>query len=305
MKLVSIIIPHYNNWEMLDRLLQTIPDKNEIEVIVIDDKSINSEYYISLVQMKFPKIIIKENKTLKKGAGVARNIGLELATGKWLLFADSDDFFTEIFYEVISSYFDTNLDLIYFSPKSIFEYSDKESSRHISYENYIEEYLTNKSRKSELRLRYKFEPPWSKLIRHNVVKQNKIRFEERMVANDILFSAKIGYYCKKISASNDPIYIIREREGSLTNKTDESKFKERFSAWVNYIIFLRNNLSKDSFENLNVSSIPQVLSVVKNKLGVENIIYVINNCYKNDIPLFDKRLINPIFVYEQIGRFLN
>src|SRR5699024_10739558 len=97
----------------------------------------------------------------------------------------------------------------------------------------------------------------------------------------------------------------REREGSLTNKTNEQKFKERFSAWLNYIIFLKQKLSKEDFDKLNVSSIPQILSVLNNKLGVKNIFYVIDSCLKNDIPIFDKRLIDPIFLYEQIGGYLN
>lgn len=87
----SIIIPHFNDFKSLERLLNSIPSRDDIEIIVIDDKS-TDEYDLDSIKSK---CIFLNNETPIKSAGTCRNIGLKIAKGKWLLFADSDDVFFE------------------------------------------------------------------------------------------------------------------------------------------------------------------------------------------------------------------
>jgi len=296
MKELSIIIPHYNNWEMLKQLLDSIPTIDEIETIVIDDHSTNKKKLLPKIKKEYPEVIFEINKKYQNGAGAARNTGLSMATGKWLLFADSDDLFSEHFYEAIEPYFCTDFDIIYFKPFSFIENSPIESKRHLIYEEYIFEFLNNYNKKNEMRLRYKFLPPWSKLIRHSVVKDNKIKFEEIMFSNDVLFSAKIGYYSEKIAADDEIIYKIRERDGSLTSTLDEDKYIRRFDAWLDYVIFLKQNLTSEEYRYLDISIIPQLITLIKYKLGIRNIINVMIKSKKNNIAWFDKRLFNPMFI---------
>ena len=302
MKELSIIIPHYNNWEMLVQLLDTIPTIDGIETIVIDDHSYNQKERLPKIKAEYPEVIFEINEENKKGAGTARNTGLSLATGKWLLFADSDDLFLEHFYETIEPYFYTDFDLIYFKPFSFIENSSIESKRHVPYEKYILEYLNNYSKKKEMRLRYKFLPPWSKLIRHSVVKDNNIKFEEVMYSNDVLFSAKVGYYSKNIAADDEIIYKIRERDGSLTSTLDEDKYIRRFDAWLDYVIFLKQNLSSEEYAYLNISIVPQLITLIRNQLGAKNIINIMIKSKKNNIAWFDKRLLNPIFIIKSLKK---
>jgi len=53
------------------------------------------------------------------GAGYARNIGLDQAKGKWLLFADADDFYVENMPDIIYSYADSEADVIFFKNKAV------------------------------------------------------------------------------------------------------------------------------------------------------------------------------------------
>ena len=92
---VSVIIPHYNSAKRLIRLLNTLEDSEDIEIIVIDDKSTETLYDLEQQILKRDNTIILNNSSENKGAGVSRNIGLEAATGDWLLFADADDYFLE------------------------------------------------------------------------------------------------------------------------------------------------------------------------------------------------------------------
>ena len=93
---LSIIIPHYNSSNFLEKLLLSIPKKKDIQVIIVDDKSELSHLKVIYELKKIYSFDFFQNNR-DKGAGSCRNIGLEIAIGKWILFADSDDFFVNNF----------------------------------------------------------------------------------------------------------------------------------------------------------------------------------------------------------------
>ena len=87
----SIIIPHYNSPDLLMRCLMSIPVKENIQVIVIDDCSPNSDDYL----VRYSELQ-EYYKTPRGGsAGRARNIGLDYVKGKWVICVDADDLFVE------------------------------------------------------------------------------------------------------------------------------------------------------------------------------------------------------------------
>lgn len=89
----SIIIPHKNIPNLLQRCLASIPRREDIQIIIVDDKSdvveVDFECFPGVGEQCVEVYFTKEGK----GAGYARNVGLKYAKGKWLLFVDSDDFF--------------------------------------------------------------------------------------------------------------------------------------------------------------------------------------------------------------------
>ena len=97
---VSVIVPVYNVEKYLDRCLDSIINQtlNEIEIILVDDGSTDSsgekcdEYKKKDLRIK---VIHKKNK----GLGYARNSGLEVATGKYIAFVDSDDYIDRRMFE--------------------------------------------------------------------------------------------------------------------------------------------------------------------------------------------------------------
>ena len=117
----SIIIPHYDIPDLLMRCLKSIPVSEDIQVIVVDDNSPNADTYLE----RYPELsrpYLEFIRTTKGGgAGYARNVGLDHAKGKWLLFADADDFFVEDMHEVIKAHtLSSEADVIYFKIKSAF-----------------------------------------------------------------------------------------------------------------------------------------------------------------------------------------
>ena len=129
--LLTIIIPHYNIPHMLKKLLDTIPVRDDIQVIVIDDNSnVELEFYASLI-IKYPHVTFLTNETGVNSAGTCRNTGLNHATGRWVLFADADDYFTDDFLSIISEYVESDYDTVYFSPTSIDLTTGNKSDRHV------------------------------------------------------------------------------------------------------------------------------------------------------------------------------
>ena len=91
---VSVIIPIYNSEKYLYQCLESVTGQTlrDIEIILIDDGSTDSSYEIcEKFQEQDNRIRLYRQEN--KGAGVARNYGIQLATGEYLSFLDSDDFF--------------------------------------------------------------------------------------------------------------------------------------------------------------------------------------------------------------------
>ena len=89
----SIIIPHKNIPKLLQRCLDSIPQRDDVQVIIVDDNSDPSIVdFEKFPGLKRKNTIVVFDKS-SKGAGHARNIGIERSNSKWLIFADADDFF--------------------------------------------------------------------------------------------------------------------------------------------------------------------------------------------------------------------
>lgn len=84
----SIVIPHRNTPDLLQRLIDSIPMREDIEIIVVDDNS-DKDKKAAISRSDVRTIYI--DKEHSRGAGRARNVGMDAAKGKWLLFADADE----------------------------------------------------------------------------------------------------------------------------------------------------------------------------------------------------------------------
>lgn len=91
--LVSIIVPVYNTQKYLDRCLESLTNQSyqTIEIILVDDGSTDRSPEICNTWAKKDNRVVVVHKQ-NAGAGMARNTGLEHASGQYVLFVDSDDY---------------------------------------------------------------------------------------------------------------------------------------------------------------------------------------------------------------------
>lgn len=211
--LLSIIIPHHNTPILLQRLLDTIPTDDNIQTIVVDDNSDPTVVDFDCFPGKGIKNIEIYLTKEGRGAGYARNVGLQHAKGEWLLFADSDDFFTPDFYNIIKEYFHSDAEMVLFKASSVDSYTLEPSSRSENINNRIDECLAGKITAKEASIRV--QSPWCRFIRRDFVEQNDIRFDEVMACNDTMFTTKCTCLANKVEVSPDVIYTITYRQGSL------------------------------------------------------------------------------------------
>lgn len=210
----SIIIPHKGIPDLLMRCLKSIPVSEDIQVIVVDDNSPDADTYLE----KYPELsrpYLEFIRTTKGGgAGYARNVGLEHAKGKWILFADADDFYVDDMYDIICSYLDSEADVIYFKNKAVLSDNTSIKADRSSYVNKnIDQYLTDSD---EWPMRAKMYAPWGKMIRRNLIVKNDIRFDETTYNNDVYFSLLTGYYSKIIEVVTRVLYVVTCRPDSLS-----------------------------------------------------------------------------------------
>ena len=240
----SIIIPHYNTPTLLARCIRSIPEREDVQVIVVDDNSPNNDIYISTIPELSRKDV--EFYVLKsgKGAGHARNVGLEHAIGKWLIFSDSDDFFVDNFSEILDNYMDDPHDIIYFNIKSCDCY---DTNRILRSKNKERLFSTYKKSKNELIFRIGYTEPWGKIIRRQMIEDNGVRFQETKGHNDLFFSVKAGLTADTIKVVDIPLYWYVVREGSMGHQKGVEpidKIQDRVLAWKTTQEFLTSQSIK-------------------------------------------------------------
>src|SRR5690554_2863687 len=188
----SIIIPHKNIPHLLERCLKTIPENKEFQIIIVDDNSdsqkVDFENFPGLNKSNIEIYFTKKNK----GAGYARNIGLKYAKGKWLIFADSDDFFNACFETAVEPYFNSNADVIYFSATSVISDSLAAGNRHEGTVKAISNFNINNIQSVE-HVKFANWEPWAKMFNRDFINKNHITFDEVLVGNDVGFVLKAGY----------------------------------------------------------------------------------------------------------------
>ena len=208
----SIIIPHKEIPDLLMRCLQSIPVSEDIQVIVVDDNSADADTYLE----RYPELsrpYLEFIRTTKGGgAGYARNVGLEHAKGKWLMFADADDFYVDDMYSIICSYVDSDSDAIYFKKKSVLSEDISIITERCSHVNKnIDNFLSNGD---EWPIRAQMYVPWGKMVKRDVMVKHDIRFDEVMYADDAYCSLQIGYYARTIQVVNRVLYVVTSRPDS-------------------------------------------------------------------------------------------
>lgn len=216
---ISIIVPVYKVEKYLSRcvdsiLLQTFTD---FELILVDDGSIDESGNICdayLEKDKRVKVIHKKNG----GVSSARNAGLDLAVGKYIMFCDSDDYVDPRWCEEMFTMMESQNIEMCFCGYYLF---DNQSNV------VMEERLFSKRKKIEMHrtdiwdvyMKGFLNMPWNKIYRKSIIIDNNIRFDETINYNEDLLFVLDYLRCiqGEFGVCNIPLYFyVQGIPGSLT-----------------------------------------------------------------------------------------
>ena len=272
----SIIIPHKNCPLLLQRALDSIPKREDIQIIIVDDNSdsdcVDFDKFPGINRNGVEVYFTKD----AKGAGFARNYGITKSLGNWILFMDADDFYYTEAFNTFDSYLNSNLEVIIFAANSLDSdtLGPSKRKRIISNESVINYDPFNPE--TELLLRFKNFAAWNKMIRKNIILDNNLQFDEIPVNNDVFFSFKLGLLYTKVEVVKKELYCLTYRKTSISYKkrTCEDEFN-----------FIKMRVRANAFhkkyghKNLERSLIPLFIKTLKSN-GIifffKYILYVFN-----------------------------
>lgn len=228
MKKVSIIIPVYNASKYLDKCISSIVNQTyiDLEIILIDDGSIDNSLEIcKLWECKDNRIIVCSQKN--SGQASARNRGLDIATGNYISFVDSDDFIDYTMIEKMlnriicdgSDICCCGMNLVYIDGKIV---TIKRKQDIIKSKDAFREALSIRGSNIGFEV-------WNKLFRAELFKN--IRFAEGMLYEDAEINLRILTNDYIISVMEEPFYNYFQSDNSTMRKKFDFKDFDRLKVW--------------------------------------------------------------------------
>jgi len=250
----SIIIPVYNVEKYLKKCLDSIIYQNykNYEAIIVCDKcNDKSEEIVDDYVKKYENF--KKIYCEKTGLSKARNIGVAEATGEYLLFLDSDDYFEKDLLRELNNNLNKKTDMLRFQVQEIYE------EKVIKYLEEDFETQTGIDAFSLITKYHFIEPAWAYCYNTLFFKKNKFKFKENCIAEDFGLFPIIIAKCKTIKSISFIGYNYVQRDNSLmSNKKYESKLKK-----MNDMIIQADKIKKTL---KNTKHIESIISFVNNSL---------------------------------------
>ncbi len=244
---VSVIIPLYNDEKYLavcleSLLIQTFTD---FEVIVVDDCSTDSslaivESYLEKFGGRLKVFSLEENT----GSGaVPRNIGLEIASGKYVYFMDSDDLMIDNALETLYNFAEEyQAEVVYMErgftcgaelvPQNLTEVFWN-PPRFTSEKPILESENLSERVEKFLKLAIGM-PPWEKFLRRDFLIENRIKFPAIKISEDIIWTFKLLCKAKNFLRLPTALYIQRENFSSMTRQN--RSLEQELLFWTNPLL---------------------------------------------------------------------
>lgn len=246
---ISIIVPIYNSENTLNKCVKSILSQSYkyLEVILINDGSTDESLKIcEKFGLEDVRVIVINKERL--GVSAARNVGIKVATGKYIQFVDADDYIdcnmTQILYENIDK---NNADIVICGYNKI----NGDNVVKKTPNNYAIERLFNfKDCFTELYRNAFFNATWNKLYRKEKIKTG---FNETIsMGEDLLFNLSYISDCDKISVINKNLYNYNvSSQESLVCQYNNKLFKTEAMLHNEVQKFFKNSFDSDNFCDIN------------------------------------------------------
>ena len=253
--LISIIVPVYNVEDYLERCIESILKQtyDDLEIILINDGSSDGSLKICKdYENKDPRIVLVNQEN--KGVSYARNIGLEICKGQYIMFVDSDDHISaRTVQELLNDINTYEADMSICSFLKVFDDSD------IVIDEYNNTTLKLNSEKALSLLLDDHElcVPWGKLYKATLF--SHLRFDTEKYNEDMFTIHQLFDACNNIALSNNPLYYYNQKGVSLTRSRFNYKKLDMVEAIDVWYIFM-----KEHYPSLSEKAKIKYLSILVN-----------------------------------------
>lgn len=217
MNKVSLVVPVYNMEHYLERCMATLlmQTKKEYEIILVDDGSTDSSAEMCDKYAKIYADIVKVVHKQNGGLSSARNAGMKVATGSYVIFPDPDDWTEKNYVEELLKLQEEKVELV-----CVGYYIDYDTRQMIANEGQVGYVMSAKEAKKSLLI-----PPcmngfaWNKLYNLDIIRKHELEFLDDVgTTEDLDFTFRYLEYCNNVCfAPEVRIYHYYQREGAATH----------------------------------------------------------------------------------------
>ena len=257
---VSIIVTIYNGEKYLRECLDSIKNQSlrEIEIICVDDGSNDNSCNIlkEYTEIDNRFMIIRKKHS---NAGDARNVGLKMAHGEYLLFLDCDDYFNKDL--CCNAYNKAKLfeaDIVFFEYETLMEVDNKKQIKRIPLDSNILCNCTFSSKQVQKNL-FQITAPcaWTKMFNRKFVKKNKLKFQSLSNTNDLYFTKTAITQANRMVGLKEVLVTYRI---NLKNSTQGKKDKSPLDFYHAYKQMKKFLMERGKYETFKKSFIYDIIS---------------------------------------------
>ena len=213
---ISVIIPVYNAEKYVGRCIESVKAQtySDWQMILVDDGSKDRSLEICQKYAGADNrihVIHQENA----GPGIARNVGLECAKGKYVVFIDSDDYIEKDYFKLLSQH---DEDVVYIDVRNVDEDGRllKEgymsSNKRLSLDSILRRQMTGSINWGGVR----------KCLKLRVLQENNIKYTNHKIGEEALYSFQALWYAKSVAFIEQPLYNYVQRGDSQSHlKVDD------------------------------------------------------------------------------------
>lgn len=236
---VSIIVAAYNAEKYIEQCIQSLQEQQlkEIEILVVNDGATDGTGEI-LERLAKTDARIRLFHQTNKGVSAARNLGLEMATGEYIGFADADDWALEnMFADMLQAMQENGAELAICNATNFDD--KKQYGSRLRLQSGVVDFYNTKTEQIQKFMAFRYDNAnWNKLYLNKIIKQNHLRFQESMtVWEDLLFNLSYLPFTNKAIILDENLYYYRFHPNSVMRAGKTDMIHELNLLFENYIQF--------------------------------------------------------------------
>lgn len=292
MELISIIVPVYNVEKYLEKCVMSILNQTyrDIEIILVDDGSTDQCSSIcDNLKQKHSNIRVIHKKN--GGLSSARNVGLEVASGKFIGFVDSDDYIApSMFEKLYQALIANSADLAICGVNMVDEEGKSLNTPDVEDSVFSNDYLYRKALDNH---GWMYVTAWNRLYRRELF--DKLRFREGKNNEDIFLAPYLYAKCNRIVSIKDHLYNYLQRKGSIMHGKYVAKSLNQVEAYYDNFCYLMLNefphelVDRAAKQTVYVYAINRWRVFMSPSKEKEYVMYI-DNCFKKVYRFYKKNM---------------